>query len=244
MAQMTDWVNTVLPIGTLVLGSLVTMTGQALRDRRMASQEQRARREGFMAGNFEVHRSAMLEMQEIVKDCYLAFVEERGRRKNKGFYDYFDQNPLQGVLDSSKLIEVHVQEVMGAMHLASSDAQMKEAFDELIPDIEIYRREAEKTTKVFKESYAMVKGLYSFWNQYAEFIYKLRLCMFRSGSNSVVSSGEAFIRSIYEWNELWSSGERQDELVEQVRASHDELNRALANALAFGPYDNYGHQRK
>lgn len=125
------------------------------------------------------------------------------------------------------------------MDEASSNAEKQEAFNKYHSSIGEQSRELEKVRVTLEESYTQIERLFPFWRQVTDVIYKLRLCEFRCGSNSVLNAGEVFIKSLYDWNELYSSGDRLDQLTEQVRTSHEELNRALANALKFGPYDKY-----
>src|SRR5258708_17876152 len=173
---MGDWVNTALPIATLVLGSLLTMAGQALRDRRAAAQEQRARREGFMAGNFEVHRTAMLEMQEIVRNCYLAFMHERRRRNADGFYEYFNKNPMQDYSSEMSAMTRGVLENLERFRVASSRAERQEIRDEFSLMTKSFAETTSKIERVFDEQRVQIEGLHPFWKLYPELIYKLRLC--------------------------------------------------------------------
>lgn len=269
---MPAWVNIVLPIATLVLGSLLTMAGQALRDRRMDERDKRARYEGFLAGNFEMHRSAMLEMQEQVKNFFDTFWTEKQRRTNEGFYQYFKDWPLGELIkkEARTVVSVEemtdaitgtspilVKEILDAIRNASSDAERRELENALTNVLKAATKEVERRrekmerrleeAKRMLEKAEMVRGeienlstvlasLYPFWNEYAQFASKLRVNMYRSGSNSVVKSGEAFIDAIQKWNEYYSADGSQSEFTEQVRTARHELNRALANALKFGPY--------
>ena len=233
---MSDWVQIFLPIATLVLGSLLTIAGQVLRDRRMEEKEQRARREAFLASNFEMHRSAMLEMQELVRDFYDAFFKEKQRRTNEGFYQYFEAGPLRGIPEKMVHDAALIEEKTNAMKNASSDAERKELIDSLIADAGAAVKEAEQARDEIQKSATFLATLYPFWKEYARYVSKLRLCMHRSGSNSVVKAGEALIDAIYKWNEYYRSDRSQDELADRVRTARYELNWALANALKFGPY--------
>jgi len=243
---MTDWANAALPVATLILGSVLTMAGQALGDRRTATRERRARREAFRASNFEMHRAAMLEMQETVRECYQAFLDEKQRREEEGFYKYFERGlPFRRLNEdrSSMLAADNTEELMEAIRAASSDEERHGLMQAAIQSAEERTKTAERDRTEMMKLERTMEPLYPFWKRYVEFIHKLRLSMYRSGSNSVVNCGEAFIRAIYPWNDCYASA-RMDELVEQVRKSRYELDRALANALAFGPYDTYGNQSK
>lgn len=241
---MSDWVHIVLPIATLVLGSLLTMAGQALRDRRMDERERRARREVFLAGNFEMHRSAMLEMQELVRDFYDAFYKEKQRRIEDGFYRYMEARPLREIRERMGHGVTSIEEMTNAIKNASSDAERKELINSLTEDLKASAKEAEQARDEIEKMGTVMASLYPFWEDYTRFAGKLRICMYRSGSNSVVNSSEALIDAIYKWNEYYGSDGSQDELTDQVRTARYELNRALSNALKFGPYDQYGIQEE
>lgn len=240
---MSDWIHIVLPIATLVLGSLLTMAGQALRDRRMEERDRRARREGFLTNNFDMHRSAMLEMQELVRDFYDAFHKEKRRRIYGGFYRYMEAQPLRETRERMGHSFASVDKMTNAIVNASSDAERKELINSFDKDVRIATQEVGQARDEIDRMAAVMAGLYPFWEEYVRFADKLRICMNRSGSNSVVNSGEALIRAIYEWTEYYRSDGTQDELTDQVRTARYELNRALANALKFGPYDKYGSQK-
>jgi hypothetical protein len=266
---MPAWVNIVLPIATLVLGSLLTMAGQALRDRRMDERDKRARYEGFLAGNFEMHRSAMLEMQEQVKNFFDTFWTEKQRRTNEGFYQYFKDWPLGELIkkEARTVVSVEemtdaiigttpisVKEISDAIINASSDTERCELENALTNVLKAATKEVgEKTERRLEEAKRMLEeaemvreetenlstvlaSLYPFWNEYAQFAGKLQVNMYRSGSNSVVKSGEAFIDAIHKWNEYYRADGSQSGFTEQVQTARHELNRALANALKFGPY--------
>jgi hypothetical protein len=241
---MSDWVHIVLPIATLVLGSLLTMAGQALRDRRMEERDRRARREGFLASNFEMHRSAMLKMQELVRDFYDAFYKEKQRRINDGFYQYMEAGPLRGIREKMGHSVTLSEQMTNAIVDASSDAERKELINSFTKDLKAATKEAERVRDEIDKMGTVMASLYPFWEEYVRFAGKLRICMYRSGSNSVVYFSEALIDAIYKWNEYYGSDGSQDELTDQLRTARYELNRALANALKFGPYDKYGSQKE
>ena len=240
---MSDWVHIVLPIATLVLGSLLTMAGQAIRDRRMDERDRRARREGFLATNFEIHRSAMLEMQELVRDFYDAFFREKQRRETDGFYRYIESWPLGEIQKKIIYSVASAQEMTDAIINAPSDAERIELINSLTREAEAAQEKAEETRIEIGKMSNVLSGLYPFWKEFAQFVGKLRICMYRSGSNSVVNSGEAFIDAIYGWCDYYRSDRSQDELTEKVRTTRYELNRALSNALKYGPYDKYDSKK-
>jgi hypothetical protein len=60
---MLRWFNIALPILTLILGSGLTLVGQALTDRRATRRETIARREGLRVRQVEWERETMMELQ-------------------------------------------------------------------------------------------------------------------------------------------------------------------------------------
>jgi hypothetical protein len=244
----TDWISTLVPIGTFIAGSLVTLAGQALHDRRIAERERRARREDFRIANFDMHRGAMLEMQELVRDCYETFINEKLRRENEGDNEYFDTHLLRDALSAMQATRISDDELLKTLE-SLKRTEAHEDPSKLRPEIEQLKNQMiesvaarKATTDTLKTYNKLIEKRSPFLEQYVAFIQRLRLCMYRSGSNSVVTTGEEFIQAIFRWDEFLSS-HSQDERVQRVKAAHRNLQRALANALAFGPYDTFGKRQ-
>jgi hypothetical protein len=235
------WVNILLPIATLIIGSALTMAGQALSDRRREASERRARREQFRVANFDMHRTAMLEMQEVARDLASAVISESLRRKQSGDYDFFDSygaKTKENYLAFGTYLSwmEQVQERTRSVGIPEGE---RDAFT-----AEVLER-ASEVTEVAKESKSHAEALGKrleerspFQEEFVKFMKTMRLCMYRSGSNTVVRYGEEYIQAVAAWNgHLVSKGE--GELHEQLRKSGARLNRALANALTSGPYDTF-----
>jgi hypothetical protein len=236
---MPEWVNIVLPIGTLALGSLLTMVGQALNDRRADERARRARREEFLSSSFDVHRSAMLDMQELVGELFAAYQSEKQRRSNDGFYQYMKGFPIRNSVLKVFGRTSSLLEGMDAIKDASSDKERDALVKASAAQVKVARKELAGLTDDFHAMNAVLETLYPFWGEFKQFIPKLRLCMLRSGSNSVLYSGEEFINAIFKWSDYFQLNDHEKILSEQVRVAHSEVNRALSNALKFGPYDTY-----
>jgi hypothetical protein len=233
-----QWVSIVLPVVTLVVGALLTMAGQALSDRRREASERLARKQEFQNSNFEMHRTALLEMQEVLRDSFIAAGAERSRRKYEGYYEFFDTRPFK--------------DYAGALPpLDELEGLVSSAVDTTLPENErqiswaSLRERMEFITSVATEAKSMAvavseqfEGKFPFVDQLIQFIYCLRLAMYRSGSNSVVYCGERYIKALGKWDEYLVSG-GEDGLWEELRVSQYELNRAISNALKSGPYDKY-----
>jgi hypothetical protein len=188
-----------------------------------------------MASNFEVHRQAILEMQELVQECFRAYLQERRRRESEGLYDFFKQWPnIDDIMtrhtnDTARII----REIQSTTSESDKGRLVVELRDQFKSDTEELRDAARRVDELSEITHTLAP----FWNQLGDISYKLRLCMLRSGSNAVVEAGEAFIRAVLEWSDLFSAGRREDELSEKVRVANSDLHRSLANALAYGPYN-------
>jgi len=236
---MADWINITLPVCSLIAGSLLTMASQALNDKRAAARERTARREQFEAMNFEMHRTAMLEMQEIVLRFSDVVSKEKRRRIDSGYYDYWDSRPYGRV--SSKRADEFMQFLEGAPRDISTmdEARRKEFESELQSQAKAITEYAQEMRSITESSTDVMNARLPFSQEFVYFMHELRLRMYRSGSNSVVSRGENLIQAVAAWNgRLISEGTQ--ELYRNFLSARNELNRALSNALTFGPYDIYG----
>jgi hypothetical protein len=235
------WLNILLPIATLIIGSVLTMLNQSLSDRRREASERRARREQFRTSNFDMHRTAMLEMQEMVRDLTGAVISERSRRDRSGDCEYFDsfrarsREPYRRLIDNWDWMERAAARIKNE---GASEDERKEFAKEI-------NKRASEVAEAAAESksYAEKVNNYLDWRwpfneEFIKYIRNLRLCMLRSGSNTVVQCGEEYIQAVAKWNEhIGSKG--SGELYEQVVKSRARLDRALSNALTSGPYDTF-----
>jgi hypothetical protein len=234
---MVDWIDTALPIATLILGSGLTMAGQALRDRRAESRERAARREGFMVANFEVHRSGILEMQRLVQDCHRAWQSEDQRRNADGFYAYFADGPeVESGAEALRKMRLQLAEVSERLKSVGAGGDREEA----LAALDKFHQDApaimEATKRILDEDNARISGLFPFWQEFAEFIYEIRLCMMRSGNNNVIAAGED-IAATFKWSETYGGLDAVRGTRQRVLSSHARVGQALADALKYGPYD-------
>jgi hypothetical protein len=63
---MTEWAASLIPVGSLALGSVLTMVGQARSDRRISRRESEARRDEFRIRRYEIERDTLLALQDAV----------------------------------------------------------------------------------------------------------------------------------------------------------------------------------
>jgi hypothetical protein len=236
---MADWTNTALPLASLAAGSLLTMLGQGLNDRRAAKREQLARREEFRAANFEVHRSAILEMQELVRDTFKSLLTERTRRQASGENDFWESKPFGKVRELSLMTAEFLGKADPPPDWAGLTDQERGEYEDLVKTGAAEVGDAARlVTDSFKRMTDIIGGHGSFVSEFVNDISKLRLCMYRSGSNSVVYCGDKYIKLASSWTHAFSQA-KAESFFDEVRASRHELDRALSNALLYGPYDRF-----
>jgi hypothetical protein len=83
---MTDWAVALVPVGSLLAGSALTMWGQARADRRALAREQLARLDTFAIQRHELDRATLIELQQVVLDLHEAVVATAQAWKN-GHWD-------------------------------------------------------------------------------------------------------------------------------------------------------------
>lgn len=66
---MPDLFTALVPVGSLAMGSLLTMIAQGLSDRRAHGREREARREEFRLRQYERERDAIIAMQVALESC-------------------------------------------------------------------------------------------------------------------------------------------------------------------------------
>jgi hypothetical protein len=234
-----NWVNIVLPIVTLIVGSGLTLLGQALGDRRKEASDIRARKEQFKIGNFEMHRAAMLELQEIVRDLANALIAEEIRRMDSDEREFFETS-RSVPRDQMSVLNEHLEWLNGVnVPVKGASEEEKRAFTEGVRmRSSQFAEVSEKMTDYVGESRKYFEERGPFYDEMVKFINNMRLRMYRSGSNTVVRYGEEYIQAVAKWNDLLVS-EGSDELLEEAREARFRLDRALSNALTYGPFDKF-----
>jgi hypothetical protein len=67
-----DWVPVLVTTGSLALGSLLTMAGQALSDRRTRARESAARKDQLRIQLYQEERAVLHQLQDLVLEMHLA----------------------------------------------------------------------------------------------------------------------------------------------------------------------------
>ena len=189
-----------------------------------------------MVGNFEAHRQAMTEILAIAKEFYRIFSKEKIRRRQAGLYEYFDSGAFQ---ESSTNLQAAGGEFLAFAEglKGSSPEDVKKVLAEGTFDriLEENKSAIAEVRKQFDQSSTLVSQNWDFWDAFVDFIYELRLCAYKSGSESVSAACENYIQRVSEWNVMYSSA-AAEELASVVGKSFGSLNQAISRALKYGPY--------
>ncbi|MGW2309312.1 hypothetical protein [Actinomadura luteofluorescens] len=240
---MSTLTTTLLPIATLGLGAALTMIGQSLTDRRVYRREKEARKEQFRAQNFEIHRTALLDLQEKISDLSSRTQVERLRRKTDDAERYLQGYPFKNL--RAQMEEVHVA-IDKVNELASRRAELSEEdfrgqINELVANcVNINKVQLDASREFFEKSKMMVDNREQYYADLLDYIRAIRLGMYRSGANSVVVAGQEYLSALGKWNDAFGDNEKA---YSAMVAAECGLQRAISNRLTSGPYDEYEHQK-
>ena len=71
---MTDWAAALIPVGSLLAGSVLTMWGQARTDHRVLKRERVSRQDAYTIQRHDLDRTTLVELQQVVLDLHEATV--------------------------------------------------------------------------------------------------------------------------------------------------------------------------
>jgi hypothetical protein len=77
---MITWVALVVPVVSLIAGSLLTMWAQGRGDRRTFERERQARLDTFVIKRYEFDRDTLIELQQILLGLHQAMLGDRPTR--------------------------------------------------------------------------------------------------------------------------------------------------------------------
>lgn len=240
---MTDWPATLIPVGSLVIGSLLTIGGQALADRRTRKREREARAEGFRIQNFEVHREALLKIQPMVTEFGNKVFAERRRREEDGYYSYFDTHSMDEAGASIRSLVNAVTDITARLEGGEKPSEGRVG-EEIAKDIDrlgpLANRMLSRNTELLERLSSDLEARQPFLDSYVEFVINLRMATYRSGSNSVVNAGQDYIEAILHWDLQITTADSRIGW-DRLKKREYDLHRAVSNALTKGPYDKYEH---
>lgn len=233
---MTSWLPTVFSLGSVCVGSLLTIVGQSLSDRRARLKDVEGRKEEFRIKNFEMHRTALLKMQEIVIAFSQRVLTEKTRR-NVEEYPVFDKQPIN---DAAR----DLMECMASINsLTAKLSEMpkplsvedKERIEQMALGVVEYTKKVNAGARSMTGLTELIKARNPFYDDFMDFMTSLRLQLYRCGSNRVINAGEVYIRAIGAWNDEVTS-ENIEGHTEELNDKLYDLNKSISNALYHGPY--------
>jgi hypothetical protein len=187
----------------------------------------------------------MLEMQEIVEASFRSFLEERARRLAAKDYEFAESHSVADTERDYQVISEAIEQIshfsVDAVNTSREDRSRE--LKALKAQVHVIENASHKIASVFKAYASLVEKHGPFFTLFTEYIYRLRMCMHRSGNNAVVNYGNDYIDAIYRWADNLSFAPEK-ELFESVRAARYQIDRALSNALTFGPYNKFGEPEK
>lgn len=95
---MTNWAASLIPVGSLFAGSLLTMVGQALTDRRISRREREKRLDGYRVRSFEIERETLLSLQEAIKQHFFLVIDRYENPSTEEEQKYYEGEHLIGML--------------------------------------------------------------------------------------------------------------------------------------------------
>jgi hypothetical protein len=240
MRGMVGWPTVLIALGSVAVGSILTMIGQAFADRRVRSRDREARREDFLARNFDTQREALLKVQELADEIAASVLEEDRRKVEDGVYAYFESKPNKRVGEDMMSLVTKVQELQtvgNSYQSPWSEAEKKEVEKEIRriirdgPDA-INRINAEMETMI---SYAMSDKRKEFLLSLGALFQTLTLNMYRTGSDAVVSAVNNFMNAVVEYNGRLVMRDIE-EYQEEARKARVRLHEVIARELKRGPF--------
>jgi hypothetical protein len=233
---MATWVPAFTSLSAVCIGALLTMLGQTLSDRRARNKDTDARKEEFRLKNFEIQRDALLQMQEILNEFSRKVLLEKIRRETDE-YPIFDKQPLTSTFDLKERIASQLKIIKARVSEMSNPASREDRKWLNIASKQFvrYAEQANDEAQRFVKRAEVLDGRLPFSDAFLDFIYQLRLRLYRCGSNRIMDRGEAYIKGVVDWNEsLVSAGleEHTDSLNELLY----DLNKEIAERLYRGPY--------
>jgi hypothetical protein len=233
-----SWVNIAVPLATLVLGWALNTANQAVANRRQERRDQRSSKDRFYNDNFRaLQRDEMLQMQEVVHDCFGAVSSEMTRRRDTEYQ----------ILESKRLAKLKVLDVPARAKTLEAmmtgfreDGFPSEKRDEIVyrlfNGLASYTEAMDELTRTVNCFAEQIAKRLPFMGDLSELIHGMQLHASRSGSPTVERCTGQYIKAIMKWDTYFTVKGAAEPFAE-VRKARYELDRALATALAYGPYE-------
>jgi hypothetical protein len=210
------------------------MIGQYLADRRSGMRDREARREGFRISNYEIQRSALLELQEVIVTL------------NKQFPSAFTAARFGDAIE--------------AMFPGTGDITHWYQMRTLLPDVEELlmeggalvseqrrpggvpeERKIEIATRLHEVSERLnsipgrFEPIMKHLDEVTGSIDRIKILEARAGSKKVSESCQKLIRMVNDWSKAANAGE-SEQRARDIKHQIDETLDATGDALRQGPF--------
>jgi hypothetical protein len=230
---LTNLATVVLSGGSVCLGAALTMLGQYLADRRSHMRDREERREGFRITNFEIQRSALLELQEVVIKTGHSITS-----MSPSMWDDLIRSEFPERAKLSHWYQVREVRQEWADSLTEGAKLLAEAreSDELPEEI---RKEIAASLKEFSRKYRSIseslEPVVSNAGATIDLTDRIKILAARTGSNEVLASCRKLTQIINQWITAKSYKESRENL-RYMKESINEILDEITNALRYGPF--------
>ena len=232
-ATLTDWVTVALAGGSVCVGAGLTMLGQYFADRRSYARDREARREGFRITNYEIQRSALLELQEIVIKLSnsLGAISMRSRWQD-AINATFPENAqvVQGYHMRDLMPKLTKRMLEGAELVSEyrqSEALSVERKREMAARFEELAEEFQHAAKQYEP------GMETF-GEIASLTDRIKILTARTGDETVFTHCQELIDMVNRWSNAKDFADSN----QQIRGIKNQIEHtldAISNALRRGP---------
>ncbi|MFG1961497.1 hypothetical protein [Nonomuraea sp. NPDC049028] len=233
-----DWVTTLVPVGSLITGAVLTMLGQSLADRRALRREHEARKEQFHAKNFEIHRDALLKLQEAVVEFSSRIKQENVRREGDGDYEFWDSQPAKPINTAFLKLQHFSDDIRTAITELRDELTQEETktlFKRFVLNARASRRQAKTIGSQFRTMGDVFARKLPFATVREEFSQQLHVHMYRTGSDRIVEAAKDHLSAITEWEDRLVSEDR-DGLYYRIAETRHDLLVTIGGVLREGPF--------
>lgn len=230
---MTDWVTVALSGGAVCVGAGLTMLGQYFADRRSYARDREARREGFRITNYEIQRSALLELQEIViklgkslgaismrsrwQDAINATLPEHAQVVQ--WYHMRDLMPelTKRMLEGAELVSEYRQSEALSVERRR---EMAARFKELAEEFQHAAKQYEPGIEIFGEIASLTD--------------RIKILTARTGDDRVFTHGQELRGMVNRWSSAKNFTD-SDQQIREIKQQIEHTLDAISNALRQGP---------
>lgn len=237
---MTAWATVLLTLGSLVIGSVLTMLGQAFMDRRARSREREARREEFVIRNFDTQKEALLKVQELVNEIARNVSAENLRKFDEGVYAYFESKPSRRIVSDMMIMAQGAQDLEQLID-ESKPPLTKEEIKRLEREIRRIMKDLPSTAERVQAEMDMIANksmsdkTREFRHGLVRLIQDLTVNMYRTGSESVISAIRDYLDAALAYSDRLVMTDMEQYKEEEWQA-RTRLHETVGQELKRGPF--------